>query len=59
MKEKMINIGKYTTIRVGTLRVRVEITDYKYTYGRDRWYVKPVAGEGEMWVEKIGAISEG
>lgn len=54
MKEKLEKIG--TGAKVQTewgFYVNVIIKDYKNSYGRDRWLVSPLSGEGENWVEKI------
>jgi hypothetical protein len=51
-KEKIANVGKKGTIYAGGFKVEVEIVDYKNSYGRDRWLVKPVAGSGEVWTEQ-------
>ena len=50
-KEAQTRIGEKTLVSVGGLRVEVEIMDYKNSYGKDRWLVKPVSGEGEVWME--------
>ena len=52
-KDKAQYIGKKATVSFGELSVEVEILDYKNSYGKDRWLVKPVVGEGEAWVEKL------
>jgi len=51
-KEKMFEIGKKGLIFAGGFKVEVEILDYKNSYGKDRWLVKPVAGSGEVWTEQ-------
>ena len=48
-KDKVAQVGKRGMIFVWVFKVEVEIVDYKNSYGRDRWLVKPVAGEGEVW----------
>jgi len=58
MKEKFQQIGKRASIILGGLTVRIEIIDYKYTYGRDRWLVSPIAGDGSVWVEKVIEIEK-
>ena len=35
----------------GCLSIAVTITDVKISYGRQRYKIRPIAGEGEMWVE--------
>lgn len=49
--EKTKLIGKLAMVNIGGLCVDVEIVDYKTSYGKDRWLVKPVSGEGKIWVE--------
>lgn len=54
MKEKLARIG--TTAELQTswgFTVTVEILDYKRSYGRDRWLVTPLKGQGQAWVERI------
>lgn len=51
-KDKVSNVGKKGVMAVGGIKVEVEIVDYKNSYGRDRWLVKPVAGSGEVWTEQ-------
>lgn len=48
-------IGKTMIISVaeGKLRINVEVIDFKNSYGKDRWLVRPLEGSGEIWVEKI------
>lgn len=51
-------IGKKGNIWAGKLRVDVKIVDYKFVYGKDRYLVTPVAGEGEVWVEKVNVTEK-
>lgn len=51
-KESIAMIGKKGTITIGGLRINVKITDVKNKYGHDRWFVTPISGEGEVWVEQ-------
>lgn len=53
MKEKLQKIGKTGTFFTGGLAVAVTITDYKQSYGRDRWLVTPLNGRGEVWTESV------
>ena len=51
-------IGAKAAIRIGTfgengLVVQVTVKDVKFSYGRERYLVTPVAGAGEVWVERI------
>lgn len=57
-KEKMNRVGTKGFIKASGLLIEVKITDYKFTYGRERWQVTPVAGEGEVWVEKVFEIKK-
>ena len=51
-KDKVAKVGEKGTMFTGGFKVEVEIVDYKNSYGRDRWLVKPVAGSGEVWTEQ-------
>lgn len=56
-KAKVEQVGKKGLYIVdsGTqtgLRIEVEIVDYKNSYGKDRWLIKPVSGNGEVWTEQ-------
>jgi hypothetical protein len=54
MKDKLERVGTLAELKTEWgMVVFVEIIDYKNSYGRDRWLVKPVSGRGEAWVEKI------
>lgn len=46
-------VGKKGTISVLGLTIEVEVTGHKFSYGRNRWHVKPVAGTGLAWVEDV------
>lgn len=59
MKEKMAMIGKKFFVALGGVWVTCEITDFKTSYGRDRWQIKPVAGKGTVWVESLGDEAKG
>lgn len=52
MKDKLQKIGTRTLLRTAWgFEIWVDIIDYKNSYGRDRWLVRPAAGKGEAWVE--------
>lgn len=51
-------IGKVGSIFIGGLTVKVTVLDYKNSYGRDRWQVTPVEGEGKIWVESVSIIEK-
>lgn len=52
---KQINkyIGSTGRIKAGSLSVDVTVLDVKNTYGRNRFLVEPVSGQGKQWVENI------
>jgi hypothetical protein len=55
-KNKARAIGKRATIQTTLpdgLTIEVDVLDYKFSYGNDRWLVRPVAGTGQAWVQKI------
>jgi hypothetical protein len=54
--EKMRLIGTKVLVKAGNFDIEVFIIDFKTSYGRDRWLVKPVAGTGENWIEKYEEI---
>lgn len=58
MKELMEVIGKRAYINLESLKVEVEITDVKNSYGNTRYLVKPIAGKGEIWKESVELIKE-
>jgi hypothetical protein len=54
--QKAALIGKRATIKTtlpAGLTIKVHVLDYKFSYGNDRWLVRPVAGSGQAWVQKI------
>jgi len=54
MKNKIQEfIGRVATVKFGGLVVEVTVIDVKNSYGRDRYLISPVKGEGEIWVETI------
>lgn len=53
VKEMMGDIGKKGIIDLGGLKIIVEVLDVKVSYAKQRWLVKPEAGEGEIWVESV------
>lgn len=50
-------LGKKGIIRLGGLRIEVEILDVKVSYGRNRYLIAPIAGAGEIWVESIEDVN--
>lgn len=57
MKTKLEQIGKEAIIKTENgLSIIVIILDYKSSYGRDRWLVKPKEGSGETWVQNLELV---
>lgn len=52
-KEIQEYVGKEAFVSFGIIRVKVIIKDVKNTYGRNRYLVSPIAGDGEIWIENI------
>lgn len=58
MKEKIEKyVGKKGSILVTqregfTVRVNVEIIDYKENFGKGFWLVKPLSGMGQGWTQQ-------
>lgn len=50
-------IGQRKEIKLGKLTFEVIIKDYKFSYGRHRFLVSPVSGEGEQWVQTLEGIA--
>jgi hypothetical protein len=50
--------GKVGTLITGegSLRIHVRILDSRVSYGRDQYYVTPVAGDGEKWVDALRVV---
>ena len=51
LKQKRALIGCRAFVTLGTLVFAVDIVDHKFSYGRDRWLVRPATGNGEAWVQ--------
>ena len=61
MKKLLEKIGKEALVQMTSsgkqfVNVRGLILDIKQSYGRTRYLIRPVAGEGEMWVENLEGI---
>lgn len=52
-------IGHRAIIEISSLKIEVEVLNYKQSYGKDRWLVQPVAGSGQIWMENIVMAEEG
>jgi len=46
-------LNKEARILAGGLGVDVKIVDVKKSYGRERFRVIPIAGDGAVWVEQV------
>lgn len=46
-------VGRTGVIKLDGLEIEVKIGDVKQSWGKTRYLVSPVAGEGEKWVENI------
>lgn len=46
-------VDKRATVLLGGLNVEVVVVDVKIQYGKERYKVTPVAGKGEVWVERV------
>lgn len=46
-------VGRKGTIILSGLTIEVRIEDVKQSYGKIRFLVKPVAGTGNTWMEKV------
>ena len=53
MEDLIKLIGKKGMISVRGLNVEVTITGVKKSYGRNRYKVTPLSGNGKVWVEII------
>lgn len=51
-------VDKKATINTVGLTVEVVIKDVKMSYGKARFLVAPVAGEGSIWVETVTLLEE-
>lgn len=49
-------VGKKGRILAGGLGVDVEIVDVKMSYGKERFLVIPIAGDGATWVESVKLV---
>lgn len=46
-------VGKTAIVHMNGMAVEVMVTDVKERWGRLRFFITPVAGSGETWVESI------
>lgn len=50
-RELMPALGQTVNVRMESLTVLCKVNDAKNSYGRQRFLVSPVAGNGSQWVE--------
>jgi hypothetical protein len=54
MKELMEKyVGKKGYVYLEGLKVEVRVLDVKSSYGKQRFLIKPMAGEGQVWKEQV------
>ena len=46
-------VGKKGRVFVGGLSVEVTVKDVAIAWGHERYLVSPIAGAGEVWVERV------
>lgn len=46
-------VGKKGFLPIGGLKVDIEILDVNEQWGRLRFLVRPLAGEGQVWTEGV------
>jgi len=56
--QQIKKIGEKTLIKMTSsggkfIKVKVEILEIKKSYGRIRYLITPIEGEGQLWIEKI------
>lgn len=51
-------IGETYYYRTNGLAIEVIVKDIKQAYGRIRYLIAPVSGQGEVWVEELFNIDE-
>jgi len=49
--EMIVAVGETIQMRAGELWVDCTVRDVKCSWGRNRFLVEPVAGDGRQWVE--------
>lgn len=52
-QEILKHVGDIALIELKTLLIKVRVLNYKNEYGRERYFVEPLEGAGQMWVQKI------
>ena len=51
-------VGKRAYIHAGGMLVEVIVLDVKQSWGRMRYQVSPISGQGEIWVENLSLRQE-
>lgn len=51
-------VGKAAYVFMGGLKIQVDIKDVKMTWGKERFLITPVTGEGTVWVESVHLIND-
>lgn len=51
-------INKSARIMLGGLDIEVRIVDIKTSYGKPRFRVVPISGNGMIWVENVFGLDE-
>jgi hypothetical protein len=44
-------VGKTALFQAGTLHFTCYVLDARFSYGKPQFLIRPVAGDGERWVE--------
>lgn len=50
-REMMPAVGQTALLLIENFSIPVRVADVKHVYGRPRFLVRPLAGNGEQWVE--------
>jgi hypothetical protein len=53
MNKTYERVGDTGYVECNGLKVSVKITDYKNSYGKDRFEVTPLQGSGRVWTENV------
>jgi hypothetical protein len=57
VKELSFAIGSQVLVRFESLEIQCIVADAKNSYGRERFLVRPVTGNGEQWIEMSRLIA--
>ena len=53
MQKTYERVGDTGYVECNGLTVSGKITDYKNSYGKDRFEVTPLQGSGRVWIENV------